>query len=308
MKLLTGNAHPELAKKVADCLEVDLVDATVNSFPDGETFVQIHENIRDTDLYIIQPTCTPANQNLMELLIMVDAARRASAGSITAVIPFFGYARQDRKDKSRVPITAKLVANLLSSSGVDRVITIDLHAPQIQGFFDIPVDHLYAKPVFTEVIRKKGWKDLVVLSPDVGGVKIARSYAEAFEAQLAIVAKNRLSATEVETMDVIGDVKGKNVIIVDDMTETAGTLCAAAREAKKAGAKRIFAVVSHTLLVGPGVKRLEDSDIEILLTTNTTTIEAAECSKIEIVGIEKTLAEAIRRCHNGESVSSLFDL
>ena len=231
MKIFSGNAHSELAKKIAAHLGNELANVEVTSFPEGETFVQINENIRGEDVYLVQPTCPPTNHNLMEMLIMVDAAKRASAGRITAVMPFFGYARQDRKDKPRVPITAKLVANLISAAGVDRVLTMDLHAAQIQGFFDIPVDHLYAKPVFIKHLREQHGDDasnLTVVSPDVGGVKMARSYADKLGAELAIVAKHRVSATKVEAMNVIGDVDGRNVLLVDDMTETAGTLCAAA--------------------------------------------------------------------------------
>ena len=231
MKLFSGKAHRALAEKIAVHLGQDLADVNVTSFPDGESFVQINENVRGDDVFLIQPTCPPTNHNLMEMLIMVDAAKRASAGRITAVMPFFGYARQDRKDQPRVPITAKLVANLIEAAGVDRVLTMDLHAAQIQGFFDIPVDHLYAKPVFIKHLREQHGDDasnLTVVSPDVGGVKMARSYADKLGAELAIVAKHRVSATKVEAMNVIGDVEGRNVLLVDDMTETAGTLCAAA--------------------------------------------------------------------------------
>jgi ribose-phosphate pyrophosphokinase len=239
--------------------------------PDGETFVKINENIRGEDVYIIQPTCPPTNHNLMELMIMVDAAKRASAGRINAVIPFFGYARQDRKDQPRVPITAKLVADLLSAAGVDRVVTLDLHAAQIQGFFNIPVDHLYGKPIVIRELRARfgdNCENLTVVSPDVGGVKMARAYSDALGARLAIVAKHRVSATEVEAMQVIGDVEGRDVVLVDDMTETAGTLCAAADILKAQGAKRIFAAVTHAVIGELGHQRIEESAIEEVITTD----------------------------------------
>ncbi|MFM8718938.1 MAG: ribose-phosphate diphosphokinase, partial [Chthoniobacterales bacterium] len=260
MRLLTGTAHPRLAKAIADYIGVPLGDATVSSFPDGETFVKINENVRGRDVFIIQPTCPPTNQNLMELLILVDAARRASAARITAVIPFFGYARQDRKDQPRVPITAKLVANLLVASGVNRVLTMDLHAQQLQGFFDIPVDHLYSMPVLLKDIKKRNIGDLVVVSPDVGGVKMASAYAQALGAGLAIVVKRRISATEIEAEHVIGEVEGKNVLLVDDLTETAGTLAGAAKILRKAGAKDVYAMVSHAPLVSMAGDRLRGSE------------------------------------------------
>ncbi|MGB0776127.1 MAG: ribose-phosphate diphosphokinase, partial [Akkermansiaceae bacterium] len=259
MKIFSGKAHPTLAENIASHLGQELADVNVTSFPDGETFVQINENIRGEDIFLVQPTCPPTNHNLMEMLIMVDAAKRASAGRITAVMPFFGYARQDRKDQPRVPITAKLVANLIEAAGVDRVLTMDLHAAQIQGFFDIPVDHLYAKPVFIKHLRETHGDDasnLTVVSPDVGGVKMARSYADKLGAELAIVAKHRVSATKVEAMNVIGDVDGRNVLIVDDMTETAGTLCAAAKILKEHGAASIYAGVSHGVLGDMGRQRI----------------------------------------------------
>ncbi len=309
MKLISGTAHPVLAESIAQELETHLVDVTVTAFPDGETFVKINENIRGEDVFIIQPTCPPTNHNLMELLIMVDAVKRSSAGRITAVIPFFGYARQDRKDQPRVPITAKLVANLLSAAGVNRVLTMDLHAPQIQGFFDIPVDHLYAKPVLINHLRTyldRKERELTVVSPDVGAVKMARGFAEVLDAELAIVAKHRVSATKVEPMYVIGDVKGRDVFIVDDMTETAGTLCAAAKILKEQGAARIFAGVSHAVIGEMGRKRIEDSEIEQVITTNSTPLPKTK--KITSLCIAELLGEAIRRIHHGESVTSLFDI
>jgi len=308
LKIFSGSAHPELAAEIARYLHVPLSDATVTTFPDGETFIKINENIRGRDVFIVQPTCPPSNQNLMELLIMVDAARRASAERITAVMPFFGYARQDRKDQPRVPITAKLVANLLVAAGVQRVLTMDLHAQQIQGFFDIPVDHLYAKPVFIRYLRSKNLKgDMVVVSPDVGGMKMAHSYSKALECPLAIVAKNRKSATEVEAISLIGEVEGCNVMIVDDITETAGTLATAAKTLKEHGAKSIFAGVSHAVLTSDKAqKRLDDSEIEELITTNSTPF--AQGNKVTSVSVAELLGEGIRRIHHDESVTSLFDI
>ncbi len=309
MKLFTGTAHQQLALDIAACLDVPLADVNVTAFPDGETFVKINENIRGEDVFIIQPTCPPTNHNLMELMIMVDAAKRSSAGRINAVIPFFGYARQDRKDQPRVPITAKLVADLLSAAGVDRVVTMDLHAPQIQGFFNIPVDHLYAKPVIVNALREKfpeGCDHLTVVSPDVGGVKMARAYSDALGARLAIVAKHRVSATEVEAMQVIGDVEGRDVVLIDDMTETAGTLCAAADILRDNGAKRIFAAVSHAVIGDLGHERIENSAIEEVITTDSTPVEAV--GKVKPISIAPILSEAIHRVHIGKSVTSLFDI
>lgn len=309
MKLFTGGAHPELARNIAGALNQPLADVNVTAFPDGETFVKINENIRGEDVFIVQPTCPPTNHNLMELMIMVDAAKRSSAGRINAVIPFFGYARQDRKDQPRVPITAKLVADLLTRAGVHRVVTMDLHAPQIQGFFDIPVDHLYAKPIVVGALREKfpdACEHLTVVSPDVGGVKMARSYADLLGAQLAIVAKHRVSATEVEAMQVIGNVEGRDVVLVDDMTETAGTLCAAAKILRDNGAKRIYAAVSHAVIGELGHQRIEESEIEEVITTDSTPVEAR--GKVRPVSIAPILAEAIHRVHIGKSVTSLFDI
>lgn len=306
MKLFTGNAHPELAQAIARELGLELTDVRVDAFPDGETFVKINENIRGQNVFLIQPTCPPTNHNLMELFIMVDAARRASAQQITAVLPFFGYARQDRKDQPRVPITAKLVANLMTAAGVNRVLTMDLHAAQIQGFFDIPVDHLYAAPTLIRYLREKGLNEnLVVVSPDVGGVKMARAYAEALGADLAIVAKHRVSATEVEATDVIGEVKGRDVLLVDDITETAGTLTAAARILKEQGAGRIYAGVSHAVLNELALSRLADSTIEELICTDSVPM-AHGGEKVTTLSVAPLLAAAIERINNGESVTSLF--
>jgi len=307
LKIFSGTSHPSLVDEIAKYLGVPRGDATVKTFPDGETFVKFNENIRGRDIFCVQPTCPPTNQNLMELLIMVDAARRASAYRITAVLPFFGYARQDRKDQPRVPITAKLVANLLVAAGVDRVLTMDLHAGQIQGFFDIPVDHLYAAPVLINHLKSTNLKeDLVVVSPDVGGVKMARAYAEALGADLAIVAKHRVSATEVEAMNVIGEVGDCNVLLVDDITETAGTLTAAAKILKEHGAKSIYAGVSHAVLGEMGNQRLDESVIEKLLCTNSTPY--AKGKKVTPLSVAPLLGEGIRRIHHDESVTSLFDI
>jgi ribose-phosphate pyrophosphokinase len=280
----------------------------VSSFPDGETYVKINDNIRGRDVFIIQPTCPPTNQNLMELLILVDAARRASAARITSVIPFFGYARQDRKDQPRVPITAKLVANLLVAAGVNRVLTMDLHAQQLQGFFDIPVDHLHARPVMVQHLHKLALANLVVVSPDVGGVKMASAYAQAVGAGLAIVVKKRVSASETEASHIIGDVSGKNVLIVDDLTETAGTLTSAARMLRKHGALDIYAGVSHAVLTDLAVERLKDSEIKELITTDSVPVRPTSEQRVKVLSVAELLGEGIRRIHDDESVSSLFEL
>lgn len=306
--LFTGSAHPQLASDIASYLGQPLADALVTSFPDGETFVKINDNIRGRDVFIVQPTCPPTNQNIMELLIMVDAARRASADRITAVIPFFGYARQDRKDQPRVPITAKLVANLLVAAGVQRVLTMDLHAQQLQGFFDIPVDHLYAMSVMVNHIRKMNLKNLVVVAPDVGGVKMASAYAEALGAGLAIVIKRRRSATEVDASHIIGDVEGKNVLIIDDLTETAGTLTSAAKMLRTLGVQDIYAAVSHTVLTELAVERLVSSEIKQLITTNSVPVDNNVNGRVQVLSVAPLLGEGIRRIHEGESVSSLFRL
>jgi ribose-phosphate pyrophosphokinase len=308
MRLLTGTAHPQLARAIADYIGVPLGDATVSSFPDGETFVKINENIRGRDVFIIQPTCPPTNQNLMELLILVDAARRASAARITAVIPFFGYARQDRKDQPRVPITAKLVANLLVAAGVNRLLTMDLHAQQLQGFFDIPVDHLYALPVLIRHVRAKNLADLVVVSPDVGGVKMASAYAQVLQAGLAIVVKRRISATETEAQHVIGEVEGKNVLLVDDLTETAGTLAGAAKMLRAAGAKDIYAMVSHAVLTSMAGERLRNSEIKELVATDSVPVPRLEGCPITVCSVAELLGEGIKRIHDDESVTSLFEI
>jgi ribose-phosphate pyrophosphokinase len=308
LKIFSGSAHRQLAQQICEYMRVPLGDATVTSFPDGETYVKINENIRGRDVFIVQPTCPPTNQNIMELLIMVDAARRASAARITAVLPFFGYARQDRKDQPRVPITAKLVANLLTAAGVNRVLTVDLHAQQVAGFFDIPVDHLYAAPVLIRYMRSKNFQDLVVVSPDVGGLKMASAYSQALKAGLAIVAKRRKSPTEIEALNVIGDVEGKQVIIVDDLTETAGTLTSAAKILKERGATHIMAGVSHAVLSDLAVERLQGSELSELVTTNSVPVRQVDGFPITTLCIAELLGEGIQRIHGDESVSSLFEI
>ncbi|WOO41189.1 ribose-phosphate pyrophosphokinase [Rubellicoccus peritrichatus] len=308
LKIFSGNANPQLAEEICEFIGVPLGKATVTTFPDGETFVRIDENIRGRDIFIIQPTCQPANQQLMELLIMIDAARRASASRITAVLPFFGYARQDRKDQPRVPITAKLCANLITAAGANRVLTMDLHAQQIQGFFDIPVDHLYASPVFSDYLQKlKLESDLVVYSPDVGGMKMAAAYASILNAPLGFVAKKRTSATNVEAFNLVGDVKDKDILLVDDMTETAGTLCAAANLLKENEARSVRAAVSHGVLNDIGYKRLENGILDELITTNTTPIEPRELP-ITVLSVANILGKAIKHIHSNESVTGLFDI
>ncbi len=307
MKVFSGNSNLPLAKAIAASIGIPLGKCTVSAFPDGETFVKIEENVRGEDVFILQSTSPPTNHNLMELFIMMDALRRASASRITAVLPFYGYARQDRKDQPRVPITAKLVANLLVAAGANRALTMDLHAQQIQGFFDIPVDHLYAAPVMYEYLKEKGLRDLVVVSPDVGGLKMAHAYSQVLEAGLAIVAKRRKNATEVESMAIIGEIRGKNVLMVDDLTETAGTLTQAADLLKRRGAKNILACVSHTLLNDMGIERLRKSKIDELITTDTVLRPAIEGVRITTLSVAELLGEAIKRIHKNSSVTSLFE-
>jgi ribose-phosphate pyrophosphokinase len=279
----------------------------VDAFPDGETFVKIDENVRGEDVFVVQSTSPPTNHNLMEMFIMIDALRRASAKRITAVMPFYGYARQDRKDQPRVPITAKLVANLIVASGANRLLTMDLHAQQIQGFFDIPVDHLYAAPVMYDYIKSLNLPDLVVVSPDVGGLKMAHAYSEVLGGGLAIVAKRRKSATEVESMAVIGEIRGRNILLVDDLTETAGTLTSAAKLLKRKGAKKIYACVSHAILNPMGIDRLRNSRIDELITTDTVLRPALDRVPIKTLSVAALLGEAIKRIHSNSSVTSLFE-
>ncbi len=308
LQIFSGSANRPLAESISKYLGTTLGDATVTTFPDGETFVKINENIRGRDVYIVQPTCPPTNHNLMELLILIDAARRASAQRITAVMPFYGYARQDRKDQPRVPITAKLVANLLVASGANRILTMDLHAQQIQGFFDIPVDHLYAAPVVYRYLSTKDLSNTVVVSPDVGGMKMASAYSQMLHTGLAIVAKRRVNATSTEALYVVGDVKGKDILLIDDLTETAGTLCSAARIVKEQGAKSVTAVVSHAVLGDLGIERLKASIIDELIATDSTPARSIPGFKFTILSVADILGEAINRIHFGESVSSLFEI
>src|SRR5271166_2970280 len=305
LKIFSGNSNRALAQAICDSIGVPLGDALVTSFPDGETFVKINENVRGHDVYIIQSTCPPTNQHLMELLIMIDAARRASAQRITAVLPFYGYARQDRKDQPRVPITAKLVANLLVSSGANRVLTLDLHSQQIQGFFDIPVDHLYASPVFFEYLGKSRSESLVVCSPDLGGMKMAAAYADVLGASLGMVAKRRKSATTVEAITVVGEVAGCDVLLVDDITETAGTLTAAATMLRERGARRIRAAVSHCILNEIAYERIKSGIIDELITTNTVPIDTKGLP-VTILSVAGLLGQAIQRINTNESITSLF--
>ncbi len=307
MKIFSGTANEPLARAICKSINMELGKCSIQPFPDGETFIKIEENVRGEDVFVVQPTSPPTNHNLMELFIMIDALRRASATRITAVLPFYGYARQDRKDQPRVPITAKLIANLLVAAGVNRILTVDLHAQQIQGFFDIPVDHLYAAPVMYEYLKKKKLSDLVVVSPDVGGLKMAHAYSQVLESGLAIVAKRRKSATEVESMAVIGEIRGKNILLVDDLTETAGTLTAAAALLKKKGAKQILACVSHAILNNVGIDRLRKSAIDELITTDTVQRPAIDGVKITTLSVAGLLGEAIKRINSNSSVNSLFE-
>jgi ribose-phosphate pyrophosphokinase len=308
MKLFTGNANPELAREICNKLEVDLSVAEVRRFSDGEIFVEIGENVRGCDVFVIQPTCPPVNDHLMELVIMVDALRRASARRITAVVPYYGYARQDRKVAPRVPITAKVVAEMMMVVGVRRVLAMDLHAAQIQGFFNIPVDHLYAAPVLVKYIREELRNNIIMVSPDAGGVERTRAYAKRLDADLAIIDKRRERANVAQAMNVIGDVKGKTCIMLDDMVDTAGTLCAAAEILMKAGAKDVYACCSHGVLSGPAIERLEKSQIKQLVVTDSIPLRGAAvgCKKIKVLSVAGLLGEAIKRIHLDDSVSSLF--
>lgn len=307
--VFSGNAHPELAKDICKYLKIKLSDAFVGKFSEGEIRVKINENIRGKDVFVVQPTCPPSNDNIMELLIVIDALKRASAKRITAVIPYFGYARQDRKDQPRVPITAKLVADILSTAGANRVLTMDLHAGQIQGFFDIPVDNLLAVGVFIDYIGKLKLKNIVVVSPDVGGIKMARAYAKRLSAGLAIIDKRRNSPEETEVMHILGDVEGKDAIIVDDLIATGSSLIEAVHALKKAKAKTIYAAITHGVLSGPAVERVDKcKDLEELIVSDSIPIEdGKKKSRIKVLTVAELLGEAIKRIHNEESVSCLFD-
>ncbi|HIV05492.1 MAG TPA: ribose-phosphate pyrophosphokinase [Candidatus Merdousia gallistercoris] len=308
LKIFTGRAHPALAQSICKELSMPLGNAVVESFPDSETFVKIIDHIRGDDVFIIQPTSKPSNESVMELLIMIDAARRASAKRITAVLPFFGYARQDRKDQPRVPITAKLIANLLVAAGANRVLTLDLHATQIQGFFDIPCDHLYASPVIYDYLEGQSYiNNLTVFSPDVGGLKRAQSYATLFDCPLGFIAKRRISAEVVEATSLVGEVEGRDILIVDDMTETAGTLTAAAKILKSKGAKSVRAAVTHAILTETAYDRLSEHWLdELIITDSTPPNERYKEYPITVLPIGHLLTEAILRIHNNMSVTSLF--
>ncbi len=310
MAVFSGNAHPQLAQAIARYLRIPLARAHVGHFSDGEHHVEILENIRGRETFIIQPTCPPTSENLMELLVMVDAARRASAARITAVIPYFGFARQDRRPRaSRVPITAKLVAKLIGTAGVDRVLTVDLHADQIQGFFDIAVDNVYASPILLADVWKQKYDDMVVVSPDVGGVVRARALAKRLgDADLAIIDKRRARANQSEVMNIIGEVEGKNCVMIDDMVDTAGTLCHAAGALKNQGAVSVAAYITHPVLSGPAVSRITDSPLDEMVVTDTIPLneEARACNKIRQLSVAEMLAETMRRISFEESVSSLY--
>ncbi|MCC6347224.1 MAG: ribose-phosphate pyrophosphokinase [Nitrospirales bacterium] len=308
IKLLTGNANRPLAVEVSGHIGVPLSDTAVNRFSDGEITVQINENIRGCDVFVIQPTCSPVNENIMELLLIIDALKRASAKRITAVIPYYGYARQDRKVQPRVPISSKLVADLLTAAGTNRVLTIDLHAAQIQGFFDIPVDHLYAAPVLLDYIRKCDFEDLAIVSPDAGGVERARAFAKRLNASLAIVDKRREAANVCKVMNVIGNVRDRDVILLDDMIDTAGTIAQAAQALHESGARRVLAACSHAVLSGPALDRICGSVLEEVITTDTIPLDdkVSACGKVKVLSVSKLLADAIRRIYEETSVSSLF--
>ena len=310
LMVFTGNANPELARTIVRHLDIPLGIASVAEFSDGEISVEIGENVRGKDVFIIQPTCAPTNDNLMELMVMIDAIKRASSNRVTAVIPYFGYARQDRRVRSqRVPITAKVVANMLGSVGVDRVLTVDLHADQIQGFFECPVDNVYASPILMGDIWKQKFPDMIVVSPDVGGVVRARAIAKQLDdADLAIIDKRRPQANQAQVMNIIGEVKGKTCIIVDDMVDTAGTLCKAADALKEHGAKGVYAYCTHPVLSGKAITNVENSSMDEMVVTDTIPLseEAAACTRIRQVSVAGLLAETIRRVHAEESVSSLY--
>jgi ribose-phosphate pyrophosphokinase len=306
--IFTGNSNRKLALDICKHLKVKLGGASIDRFSDGEIRVKISENVRGHDVFVVQSTCDPANENLMELLIMIDALKRSSAQRITAVLPYFGYARQDRKDQPRVPITAKLVANLLTIAGADRVLTIDLHAGQIQGFFDIPLDHLFAVKIFADYRKRMKLKeDFVVVSPDVGGIKTARAYAKRFKCDLAIVDKRRINDRTAEVMHIMGDVKGKVAVIVDDMVATAGSLVEAVDAIKKAGALEVYAAITHPVLAGPAIERIAKSRLKELVVTDTIPIGKEKMiGKIKVLSVASLLAEAIKRIHCEESLSVLF--
>ena len=308
LRVFGGSAHPALTQKIVDCLGVTQGEVRLERFPDGEIFVKILENIRGSDVYIIQPTCYPPNDNLMELLIMMDAMRRSSAARITAVIPYYGYGRQDRKDQPRVPITARLVADLLEAAGATRVLTLDLHAQQIQGFFNIPVDHLYASPVIVKHLKSLNLPNPVVVSPDAGGLKMAYAYSQMLGTGVAFVGKQRKGPSEVEAVTLVGDVKGCQAILVDDMTTTAGTLTEAARMVSEHGATSVYAAVTHGVLTPKGLERLKASPIEEIVVTDSVPHDQSDMDGVTELSVSELLAEAILRIHRNESVTSLFNI
>jgi ribose-phosphate pyrophosphokinase len=308
LKLISGNSNIPLAKEICDHLGIALGAATVSAFSDGEILVRIEENVRGMDVFVVQSCSDPVNKHIMELLIMIDALKRSSARRITAVIPYYGYARQDRKDQPRVPVTAKLVADLITTAGAHKVVTVDLHAGQIQGFFNIPVDHLYATPVLLNHLRSMDLKDLVVVSPDAGGVERARAFAKRLNASLAIIDKRREGPNQAKIMNIVGDVDNRDVLLLDDMIDTAGTIAQGAQACADKGARRVLAGCTHAILSGPALQRLNDSVLGQVIVTNTVPLAGKEqiCKKIEVLSVAPLLGEAIRRIHNEESVSSLF--
>ena len=308
LKIVSGNSNIQLAQEICNGLKIPLGKANVKKFSDGEIQVEIEENVRGMDVFVVQSTCTPVNRSLMELLIMMDAIKRASAERITAVMPYYGYARQDRKVAPRVPITAKLVADLITTAGSDRLLTIDLHAGQIQGFFNIPVDHLYSAPVMVDYIRKKYTNNLVIVSPDAGGVERARAFAKRLGATLAIIDKRRPQPNESNIMNIIGEIQGKTALLLDDMVDTAGTLTQAANALREEGARKVVACCTHPVLSGKAIEKINQSDLEELVVTDTIPLrdEATACKKIVVLSVSQLLGEAIKRIHSNDSVSSLF--
>ncbi|HJL15880.1 MAG TPA: ribose-phosphate pyrophosphokinase [Sandaracinaceae bacterium LLY-WYZ-13_1] len=306
--IFTGHANPVLAEQIATYLEVPLGRSKISTFSDGEVFAEVKENVRGVDCYVVQPTCAPVNDHLMQLLVLIDTLKRASAGSITAVMPYYGYARQDRKVAPRTPITAKLVADLLQSAGASRVVAMDLHAGQIQGFFNVPFDHLYAMPVFLEYLQPRLSPGSVCVSPDAGGVERARAYAKRLGSELAIIDKRRQTANVSEVMNIIGEVEDRDCVIIDDMVDTAGTLTTAAKALMDRGAKRVFAACTHPVLSGPAIDRIRDSALEEVVVTDTIPLkeEAKRVGKFKVLSCSSLLGEAIKRIHNSDSVSSLF--
>jgi ribose-phosphate pyrophosphokinase len=308
LKVFAGNSNPALVKEICDYLGVEQGNALVSTFSDSEIRIQINENVRGKDVFLFQSSCDPVNKHVMELLLLLDALKRSSAYRITAVIPYFGYGRQDRKDQPRVPISAKLVADLIATAGADRVLTMDLHAGQIQGFFNVPVDHLYAAPVLLEYVEKRGGQDLVVVSPDAGGVERARAFAKRLQANLAIIDKRREGPNESQVMHIIGDVSGRDALLLDDMIDTAGTIAQGAQACVDHGARRVWTACTHAILSGPALERLNASKLEEVVVTNTIPLNGKDriCPKLRVLSVAPLLGEAVKRIHEEESVSSLF--